>query len=383
MPRPTALAVALPLIAACWADARPGLAPSVDAGPDVRTHPREPVALAFRLGGSWGTAGPWTYTIDWGDGVTGHGIVPDAPSPPPVTASHAYAAVGRRTVRVSVAEQGGDDRRDTLTAFVEAPGTPQVFVGAGDIATCTEKFAAATAQLLDGIPGTVFALGDNAYPSGTDRDYSNCYGPTWGRHKKRTHPVPGNHDYDSRGAAGYYSYFGVVAGDPDRGYYSYDLGDWHIVALNSNLYSKSWSQQEQWLRADLAAHRKRCTLAYFHEPRFSSGTMHGSQPRMQVPWQALYDAGADVVLSGHEHNYERFAPQTPDGRADSARGIREFVVGTGGGSAYKFGTPIANSEARSMDHGVLKLTLGARSYQWQFIPIAGSTFTDSGSGGCH
>ena len=393
------------LIASCRAERR--LPPSVDAGPDVRTHPREPVTLKLRLSGSWKPDGPRRFTIDWGDRSTDHGAVADTSGP--ATVSHVYAAVGRDTVRVTVTGEDGQEGSDTLTVFVEAAGTPEVFVGAGDIATCSNRNAAASAKLLDSIPGTVFTLGDNAYPSGRARDYSNCYAPTWGRHRKRTHPVPGNHEYDLPGATGYFGYFGVAARDSSKGYYSYELGDWHIVALNSNLAVTTESEteseqerrqeagdrsilarraelareQEQWLRADLAAHPKRCTLAYFHHPRFSSGTSHGSDPEMQPLWQVLYDAGADVLLTGHEHNYERFAPQTPDGHADSLRGIREFVAGTGGGVLYKLGPPIANSEVRSMSHGVLKLTLGARSYQWQFIPIAGGTFTDSGSASCH
>ena len=157
----------------------------------------------------------------------------------------------------------------------------------------------------------------------------------------------------------------------------------HIVALNSEINVSAGSTQEQWLRADLAAHPARCTLAYWHVPRFSSGTTHLSSTVPQPLWQALYDYGADVVLSGHEHNYERFAPQTPDGTADPARGIREFVVGTGGSGAYQLGPPIANSEVGSWNHGVLKLTLRDRAYDWEFIPIPGMTFTDSGSAPCH
>jgi len=238
--------------------------------------------------------------------------------------------------------------------------------------------------LLDAIAGTVFALGDNAYVSGTATEYANCYDPTWGRHKARTKPAPGNHDYATAGAAGYFGYFGAVAGDPTKGYYSYDLGDWHVIALNSNLSMSVGSTQEQWLAADLAASTKSCTLAYWHHPRFSSGTTHGSDSRSQAIWQDLYNAGAELIVVGHEHNYERFAPQTPAGVADPARGIREFVAGTGGESHYPFGTPIANSEVRnSTTFGVLKLTLSAGAYSWAFVPVAGSTFTDSGSGTCH
>ena len=371
-------------IVACRIEARVSPPPTVDAGPDLRVSPRAPAALAFRVSNWRDTTPPWPYAISWGDGATDHGTISDRVAP--AHATHAYAAPGRYAVRVTVTAHATDTVFDTLTAFVEPPATPQVFVGAGDIASCWRAHAVATAQLIDSIPGTVFALGDNAYPNGTAVNYAECYQPTWGRFKKRTHPVPGNHDYDTPAAPGYFGYFGVAAGERGLGYYSYELGAWHIIALNSNLDMSPGSPQERWLRADLAAHPKLCTLAYWHHARFSSGTTHGSDPQTQPLWQALYEAGADVVLSGHEHNYERFALQTPDGRADPVRGIREFVVGTGGGGAYRFGPSIANSETRSTDYGVLRLTLTPRSYRWQFIPVPevmGETFADSGSGDCH
>ena len=367
-------------LGACRVEPHRVLPPSVDAGPDLRTRPHTSAALTFRVTGRPDTAAAWPYTISWGDGTTDQGTLTD---PAPAHATHAFAAAGRYTVRVTVTPRAGATLVDTLTAVVETPATPQIFVGAGDIASCATAHAGATAQLLDGIPGTVFALGDNAYPNGSDDDYAACYVPTWGRHKKRTHPVPGNHDYDVRGAGGYFDYFGVAAGERGAGYYSYGLGDWHVIALNSNLEMSVGSLQERWLRADLAAHPTRCTLAYWHHARFSSGTTHGSDTETQPLWQALYDAGADVVLSGHEHNYERFAPQTPDGTADPARGIREFVVGTGGGGAYRLGPPIANSETGRAEYGVLQLTLTSQAYRWQFIPVPPSSFRDSGSAACH
>jgi len=378
------VAVAALLIGACRVEGRVTRPPSVDAGPDLRIPPRTPAALTFRVSNWRDTAPAWPYAISWGDGATDHGTIADRAAP--AHATHAYAAPGRYVVRVTITAHTGATVFDTLTAFVEPPATPQVFVGAGDIASCWRTHATETAQLLDSIPGTVFALGDNAYPNGTEVNYTECYQPTWGRFKKRTHPVPGNHDYDTPAAPGYFGYFGVAAGEGGSGYYSYDLGAWHIIALNSNLDMSPGSPQERWLRADLTAHPKVCTLAYWHHARFSSGTTHGSEPQTQPLWQALYEAGADVVLSGHEHNYERFALQTPDGRADAARGIREFVVGTGGGGAYRFGPPIANSETRSTDYGVLKLTLTPQSYRWQFIAVPeglGRAFADSGSGACH
>jgi hypothetical protein len=260
-------------------------------------------------------------------------------------------------------------------------------IAAGDIAACPSTGAEATAKLLDELPGTVAALGDNAYPSGSASEYARCYAPTWGRHKARTRPAAGNHEYLTPGAAGYFGYFGAAAGDPSKGYYSYDLGTWHIAVLNSQCGAVGGcypnSPQEHWLRRDLAAHPAMCTLAYWHLPRFSSGE-YGSYSYIQPLWQALYDGGADVVLSGHEHDYERFAPQTPVGAHDPAHGIREFVVGTGGAGLFPVGKPIANSEVFKLGvHGVLKLTLRPGRYIWRFFPAEGTGFTDSGSAACH
>jgi hypothetical protein len=262
-----------------------------------------------------------------------------------------------------------------------AQSSDPVFVGAGDISNCSRTQDEATAKLLDNISGTVFTVGDNAYPDGTASQFSNCYGPTWGRHKNRTRPSPGNHDYHTSGASGYYNYFGSAAGDPNKGYYSYNLGAWHIISLNSEISMGAGSAQEQWLKADLAANSSVCTLAYWHKPRFSSG-QHGNIAGSQALWQALYDDRADVILNGHDHTYERFAPQNPNAQADP-NGIREFVVGTGGASLYSFPSIQPNSQVRNnTTWGVLKLTLHATSYDWQFVPIAGQTFTDSGSANC-
>jgi hypothetical protein len=267
------------------------------------------------------------------------------------------------------------------------PASTAVLVAAGDIATCSSSGDEETAALLDNIDGTIAVLGDNAYESGTSSEFANCYDPSWGRYKGRTKPAPGNHDYLTPNATGYYKYFGGAAGDPKKGYYSYDLGAWHIIVLNSICRAVVGDcvregEEVQWLRADLAAHSKTCTLAYWHHPRFSSG-LNGSDVYVDEFWQALYEYHADVVLSGHDHDYERFAPQDPSGAADPARGIREFVVGTGGGEHTAIISPIANSEVRDdQTYGVLKLTLHPASYDWQFIPVAGSTFTDSGTGNC-
>jgi hypothetical protein len=262
-----------------------------------------------------------------------------------------------------------------------------VLVGAGQIARCDQPNDEATAALLDNIPGTVFTTGDNLYRSGgvsgSAADFTNCFGPSWGRHKARIRPSPGDYDYQTSGATGYFGYFGAAAGDPSQGYYSYDLGDWHVIALNSNIAMSVGSAQETWLRADLAANAKPCTVAYWHHPRFSSRSTAVRSAVLPL-WQALYAAGADLVINAHYRVYERFAPQTPAGAADPAKGIRQFTVGTGGQGTEPFDTPVPNSEVRnSGSYGVLQLTLDAGSYSWQFVPVAGQSFTDTGSGTCH
>jgi len=262
-----------------------------------------------------------------------------------------------------------------------------VLVGAGDIAYCDRVEDDETAKLLENIPGTVYTLGDNAYPNGTDIEFNDCYDPTWGRHKARTRPSVGNHEYFTLGASGYFNYFGAAAGEVGKGYYSYDVGDWHIIVLNSECAEvggcDSASPQGLWLQADLAANPRTCTLAYWHRPRFASGSGDGGDIGMQDFWSLLYQAGADIVLNGHNHFYERFAPQDPYGVADGVHGIREFIVGTGGGGFSSIGTIQPNSEViNDNTHGVLKLTLYPTSYDWEFIPIAGQTFADSGSALC-
>jgi len=239
-------------------------------------------------------------------------------------------------------------------------------------------------MLLDKIPGTVFTAGDNAYPNGTAQQFSECYGTSWGRHKQRTRPAPGNHDYKTAQAAPYFKYFGANAGPPGQGYYSYDLGTWHIVALNSVANAASWGKpQEDWLTKDLAASPSACKLAYWHHPYTSSGKDHGNSPHMRQLFTILYRFGADIAVAGHDHIYERFGPQDPDGKADP-RGIRQFTAGTGGEQLYAIGMVKPNSEVRNATaHGVLKFTLHAASYDWEFIPIAGETFRDLGSAKCH
>jgi Calcineurin-like phosphoesterase len=260
-------------------------------------------------------------------------------------------------------------------------------LAAGDIASCSSSGDEATAKLLDSLAGKVVTLGDNVYDSGTASEFTNCYGPSWGRHKRRTRPAVGNHEYVTSGASGYFGYFGAAAGDPKKGYYSYNLGAWHIVALNSNCDEvggcDAGSPQETWLRQDLKAHPTKCTLAYWHHPRFSFGN-YRNDTRMEALWQALDAVGAEIVLAGHDHNYQRWAPQNPDGTLDRERGIRQFVVGTGGRNHYSLGSPPANVEASNDEtFGILKLILRPTSYGWKFVPVAGKTFTDTGSGTCH
>ena len=267
-------------------------------------------------------------------------------------------------------------------------GQEAVLLAAGDIASCSSSGDEATAALLAARPSAVVAtLGDNVYERGTPAEFSRCYDPSWGAARPRTRPSPGNHDYGASGAGGYFGYFGAAAGEPGKGYYSYDLGPWHVVALNSNcsvVSCERGSAQERWLRADLAAHPRSCTLAYWHHPRFSSGTVHGSTTAVAPLWQALHDANADLVLAGHEHHYERLGPLDPSGALDPGRGVRSFVVGTGGRSHYAFGPAIAGSEIRHRGtFGVLELVLQARGFTWYFVPEPGESFSDSGSAPCH
>jgi Calcineurin-like phosphoesterase len=275
----------------------------------------------------------------------------------------------------------------TPVADTATPAPVVTLVGAGDIASCDSSGDEATAALLDDIPGTVFTTGDNVYDNGTANEFERCYDPSWGRFRSRTRPAPGNHDYHTPAASGYFDYFGARAGDPSTGWYAYDLGTWRIYALNSNCGAvggcDAGAAQERWLRADLAAHPAACVLAYWHHPLFSSG-QHGNNPIVRPLFQALYDAGAEIVLAGHDHTYERFAPQAPGGAADPERGVVEIVVGTGGRSHYGFGTVRPNSVVRNgTTYGVLQLTLGEGSYRFEFLPVAGATFNDAGSGTCH
>jgi hypothetical protein len=265
---------------------------------------------------------------------------------------------------------------------IPPPTASEVFVGAGDIAMC---------DALEPARQTGNSFARSAAPCSrwrqrllqrSAREYRDCYDPTWGSERGRTRPVPGNHEYDGASAGiPYFSYFGTQAGTAGLGYYSYDLGAWHIIALNSNLSPTESSPQGVWLRNDLAANRAKCTLAYWHHPLFTS-SQNGPQNFTRDFWRQLYAAGADVVLNGHDHVYERFGLQDPDGRPDPTRGIREFVVGTGGAFLYQFPIKAANSEVQLRAFGLLKLTLNSDSYDYQFIEVGGFT-RDSGSAQCH
>jgi acid phosphatase type 7 len=283
-------------------------------------------------------------------------------------------------------------RVDLSPSPAKSDGQTYVLVGAGDIAGCKDLDGAqATAKLIEKIPGTVFAAGDLAYEKGTAAEFQSCYGTTWGEFKARTKPALGNHEYGEPSASAYFQYWGAAAGPVGKGYYSFDLGSWHIVALNTNCGARDLggcgkgSSQEEWLRKDLAEHPDACVLAYGHHALFSSGISksHAVHPELKELWQDLYAAHASLVLAGHEHSYERFAQQDPDGHADPVNGIREIVVGTGGRSHDPLGFGVANSEVRNTDtYGVIKLTLTPGHYTWEFIPEEGKTFTDSGSGDC-
>jgi parallel beta-helix repeat protein len=259
-------------------------------------------------------------------------------------------------------------------------------LAAGDIASCAGSGEEKTAALVAANSGTVITLGDNAYESGSAAEFANCYNPSWGEFLGRTDPAPGNHDYRTPHAAAYFHYFGAAAGDSQRGYYAFELGAWRLYSLNSNCDAiggcELGSPEANWLRDDLAAHPTTCILAYWHHARFSSGSLHGNDPRTDGLWRTLQDAGADLILTGHDHDYERFMPQNAEGQADP-NGIREFVVGTGGSGLRAIGTVLPTSEAANgTTHGILRLELGPDGYTWQFIPVAGGTFTDSGSGTC-
>lgn len=287
------------------------------------------------------------------------------------------------------------------TAAEVAQTGASVMVGAGDIAVCGSQAHIQTAKLVDSVlradsiakvNDAVFTLGDNAYPDGAAADFALCWAASWGdssrRIMKKIHPTIGNHEDQSVGASPYFKYFGAKAGDPKKGFYSYDVGEWHVLVVNSELIvnpqfsADDQKAQEDWVRSELKGSQKLCTMAMWHNPRFSSG-LHGSDVRFMPIWQILYDGGVDLVLAGHDHSYERFAPQTAAGLPDSAKGIVEIVAGTGGGAFYGFRAPIANSVAQIQGHfGVLKLTLGKGEWSSAFLEVNGAVW-DTSRGKCH
>src|ERR1051326_1327919 len=246
------------------ADPTQGCSPpsNIDLSSEVHAYLGHPVAVTARMTRSAGDKSCWL--AQWGDGKADSGTFSDTATQ--ITVTHQYAAAGHYLVKVGGMSAATSTSAATVSAMVDLPGTPEVLLAGGDIGECGLPHAEAAAKILDTISGTIIPLGDAAYPSGSASDYSGCYAPTWGRHKGRTYPAPGNHDYVKRDSSGYFGYFGLAAGDPARGYYSFDLGAWHIISLNSNIARTAGSTQEKWLRADLASHPSQCTLAYWHSP---------------------------------------------------------------------------------------------------------------------
>ena len=313
----------------------------------------------------------WTSSLD--------GILGVGPS-----LSRSDLTVGAHTLTVTASDgQGGfSSRTRKLTVFAPSNG----LLAVGDIGSCTSAGDEATGALLEMLGGTILGLGDYAYPNSSASDFTSCFEPSWGRHKARIRPVPGNHEYIQPGAAPYFAYFGAAAGSPGQPWRSFDVGGWHIVALDSDCGRvggcDAGSAQGQWLQADLAANSKPCTLAYFHEPRFSSGFV-GVEDDVLPFWQTLYAHGVDVILNGHDHAYERFARMNPNGAAEPLRGIRSFISGSGGASLHGADEAEPNSEVRDeTTYGVLRLALEPTSYAWQFFGAGPGTFTDSGSEAC-
>jgi hypothetical protein len=306
-----------------------------------------------------------------------------------------YALVSLTLILFAGCSGGLDERVPQLQPeqSVSLPGNGISVYVAGDIADCTilipaYSFAAKTAALIaprlaNDPQAVVLTLGDNTSPDGAPSEFANCYEPTWGQFKARTFPSPGNHDYRTPQASGYYDYFGDMAGPLRRGYYSFRLGNWHVISLNSNLPPEEHKTQLEWLKTDLAHNQTRCTLVYWHHPLYSSG-QHGNIATMSDVWAVLYAANADLVLAAHDHGYERFAPQDGIGRRDDIFGIRQFIVGTGGALLKPLRPRIINSEAsNSLTYGVLKLVLQDTGYDWEFLPIEAGGFTDRGTAFCH
>jgi hypothetical protein len=375
--------------------------------------------IDVRIGNRAIRISPGAYLLRPGQTVVLSAVVTDLnDNPIPVNADEIrWASMNTRLATVD--QQGrvtGESFGDVqiIASYGGAAGAARVAVApvgetilaAGDIGECTSlptlppappaqpsAGAIATAQMLDTLPGLVLALGDLAYPKGRARDYAQCYEPTWGRHKTRTRPVPGNHEYEAPTDTAYFDYwqgilapFGAAAIDRTKGWYSFDLGSWHIIALNSEVPRGATSPQMAWLRADLAATTAPCVLAFWHQPLFNSGSHHGPQPNVRPLWDTLYAYNADVILSAHEHLYERFAPQTPVAVPDPARGIRQFTSGAGGTvDLYNFAAVMRpNSEfGLAGKYGVLEMVLGDNKYGWRYITAPDGVVRDAGTGTCH
>ena len=282
----------------------------------------------------------------------------------------------------ATAALGCDDHSETAMHPSDAPAAaeaPAILLAAGDIAGCADHYRdEVTAELLAGLPGTIAPLGDVVYQNGTRWQFRNCYHPSWGRVLARSRPTPGNHEYRTTEASPYYEYFGAQAGPPGKGYYSYTLGTWQIYSLNSE---RNIAEQTAWLKAHLATNKSRCILAYWHKPLYTSGEVPPT-PEVRPMFDALYRAGAEVVLNGHQHNYERFAPQDADSN-HKARGTRQFVIGTGGAQLEGFVSVAKNSKVRYVaGHGVLRMNLSPGMYSWNFLPVAGAPPADSGAANC-
>ncbi len=280
------------------------------------------------------------------------------------------------------------DEPDQSANTPAPPGPPPPPPGAGnsrllavgDIGWCGSPGVGQTAALLGRFADDILLLGDLAYPNGTAADFQRCFDPEYGRLKSRFRPGPGNHEYDVSNADGYFHYFGAAAGPGRLGYYAFRSGSWQVLVLNSSVPIERGSAQFQWVR-DQLDQRARCTLATVHHPYDSSGN-HGPTPRLRDLWQLLYDHGADLVLNGHDHNYERLAPQGPDRTRDPARGVRQFTVGTGGAPVYAASRRAANSELYLQTWGVLRLALEPAGYQWEFVDVTGAVL-DRGADVCH
>ena len=329
-----------------------------------------------------------TRLMERGGSVPPPAAAPSASPVPPATAAPTTSPTPAPSAGpTGSARSGSPSGSPGASPAFSLPADDPVLVGAGDIGVCGATGDEDTAALLDATAGTVFTAGDNAYESGSAQNFARCYEPSWGRHRARTRPAPGNHDWETDRLQGYFDYFGAAAQGPDgSSWYSYDLGTWHIVVLDSMCEKVGGcdpaSPQGQWLAKDLAASKAVCTMAIFHHPRFSSGE-HGDLATMDAFWRPLYNAGVDVIVNGHDHDYERFAPQDPDGKADPPRGIRQFVVGTGGAQLRSFPRQAPNSEMRIANgYGVIAFTLHDGSYDWVFT-VAGADFQDTGRQSCH